>query len=65
MRRRLIDAELRPLEDDPRMKATAERHAELERAGLIHRVEGKAGQTAFPLGVRRPGVLKRFLEERS
>lgn len=57
-------AELRPLADDPATKTTAERHAEMERAGLIHRVDGKPGQAKFPLGVRRPGALKRFLEER-
>lgn len=45
-------------------KSTAERHAELERAGLVHRVEGKPGQEAFPLGVKRAGALKRFLAER-
>jgi prevent-host-death family protein len=56
--------ELRPLEEESKMKTTDERHAELERAGLIHRVDGKRGQTTFPLGVRRPGALKRFLEER-
>jgi prevent-host-death family protein len=59
-------AELRALEEEPKVKTTAERHAELERAGLIHRVEGKgkAGQASFPLGVRKPGALKRFLEAR-
>lgn len=45
-------------------KTTAERHAQLDRAGLIHRVEGKPGQASFPLGVRKPGALKRFLNER-
>ena len=57
-------AELRPLDEARSEKTTAERHAELERAGLIHRVEGKPGRNRFPLGVRRPGALKRFLEER-
>lgn len=56
--------ELRALEEESKVKTTAERHAELERAGLIHRVGGKPGQPTFPLGVRRPGALKRFLEER-
>jgi prevent-host-death family protein len=56
--------ELRALEEDPKVKTTDERHAELERAGLIHRVEGKSGQASFPLGVRKPGALKRFLEAR-
>lgn len=46
------------------MKTTAERHAELERSGLIHRVECNRGQKPFPLGVKRPGALKRFLEAR-
>lgn len=57
-------AELRAIEAEPAVKTTAERHAELDRAGLIHRVEAKPGQAAFPLGVRKPGALKRFLEER-
>ena len=56
--------ELRALESDPSDKTTAERHAEMDRAGLIHRVEGKTGQASFPLGLRRPGALRRFLEER-
>lgn len=46
------------------VKTTAERHAELERAGMVHRVDGTPGEQMFPLGVRRPGALKRFLEER-
>lgn len=50
--------------DDRTIKTAGERHAELERAGLIHRVEGKPGRSAFPLGVRRPGAFRRFLEER-
>lgn len=58
-------AELRALEEAPGVKTTAERHAELERAGLIHRVEATPSGTRFPLGVRRPGALKRFLEERT
>lgn len=45
-------------------KTTAERHAELERAGHIHPVEGTAGRAKFPLGVRRLGALKRFLDDR-
>jgi antitoxin (DNA-binding transcriptional repressor) of toxin-antitoxin stability system len=57
-------AELRAITAAHGPKPAADRHAELERAGLIHRVEGKPGDSAFPLGVRRPGALKRFLEER-
>lgn len=56
--------ELRPIDEDALPKATAERHAELERAGHIFVVEGSASQTKFPLGTRRPGALKRFLEDR-
>jgi len=52
------------LTDDRAIKTVAERHAELERAGLIHRVDGTPGRARFPLGVRRPGALKRFLEAR-
>jgi prevent-host-death family protein len=58
-------AELRALDEASGVKTTAERHEELERAGLIHRVEGKPGAPRFPLGVRRPGALKRFLADRS
>ena len=58
-------AELRALEDESRVRTTAERHDELERAGHIHRVEAKPGQATFPLGVKRPGALKRFLKDRS
>lgn len=57
-------AELRPLEPNAGPKTTAERHAEMERAGHIHPVEGTAGRAKYPLGVRRPGALKRFLDER-
>lgn len=57
-------AVLGPLTEESSVKTTAERHAELERAGLVHPVEGKPGQAAFPLGVKRAGALKRFLEER-
>jgi antitoxin (DNA-binding transcriptional repressor) of toxin-antitoxin stability system len=57
-------AELRALDAESGVKTTAERHAELERAGLVHTVEGKPGQATFPLGVRRRGALRRFLEER-
>ncbi len=45
-------------------KSTAERHEELERAGLLHRIEGPRGASDFPLGVRLPGALDRFLTER-
>ncbi len=57
-------ATLGPLIEESSVKSTAERHAELERAGLVHRVEGKPGQQTFPLGVKRAGALKRFLEAR-
>jgi antitoxin (DNA-binding transcriptional repressor) of toxin-antitoxin stability system len=57
-------AELRALEVEPEVKTTAARHAELDRAGHVHRVEAKPGQASFPLGVRTPGALKRFLAER-
>lgn len=56
--------ELRALDAEPSVKTTADRHAELDRAGLIHRVGGKPGQVSFALGVRKPGALKRFLEKR-
>ena len=45
-------------------KSSAERHAEMERAGLIHRVKGTPARAKFQLGVLRPGALKRFLKER-
>ncbi len=50
--------------DDRAIKSASDRHAGLERSGLIHRVEGKPGRNAFPLGVRRSGAFRRFLEER-
>jgi prevent-host-death family protein len=57
-------AEIRALEPQPEVKSTAERRAELERAGLVHRVPTPPNQRPFPLGVRRPGALERFLEAR-
>jgi prevent-host-death family protein len=57
-------AELRGLDPEAAPKTTAERHAELERAGLVHRVAGRPGRARFPIGVRKPGAMKRFLEER-
>lgn len=57
-------AELRPIEIAPEQKSTAERHAELERAGHIYATKPSSGQARFPLGVRRPGGLKRFLKDR-
>jgi predicted RNase H-like HicB family nuclease len=45
-------------------RTTAERHAEMERAGLLHPVEGEPGHERFPLSVRRAGALTRFLEDR-
>lgn len=53
-----------PNPEDSHMKTTAERHGELARSGLIRRVECNRGQKPFPLGVKRPGALKRFLEAR-
>ncbi len=57
-------AELRRLDDQGGVKSTEERHAELARAGLVHRVAAPPGERPFPLGVRRPGALARFLEAR-
>lgn len=57
-------AELRPIEAAAQTKTTEERHAELERAGLIFPSDSKPGQTKLPPGTRRPGALKRFLAER-
>lgn len=57
-------AELRPIDEDQGVKSLAERHAELERAGHIYLVERTPSQARFPLGVRRLGALKRFLEDR-
>lgn len=57
-------AVLRPFDDDSRVKSTAERHAELSRAGMVYPVAATEADARFPLGVRRPGALKRFLEER-
>ncbi len=57
-------AELRPIEATPEPKTAEERLDELERAGLLHTVPVAPGQAKFPLGVARPGGLKRFLEDR-
>jgi prevent-host-death family protein len=57
-------AELRPVEAAPESKSAAERLEELERAGLLHTVPAPSGAEKFPLGVRRPGGLARFLEDR-
>ncbi len=57
-------AELRPLEDAARVKSTEERHEELARAGHVYPVPATPRKARFPLGVRRPGALKRFLEHR-
>ncbi|HRN52118.1 MAG TPA: hypothetical protein PK788_01350 [Gemmatimonadaceae bacterium] len=48
----------------PEPKTAEERLDELERAGLLHTVPVKPGRAKFPLGVARPGGLKRFLEDR-
>jgi antitoxin (DNA-binding transcriptional repressor) of toxin-antitoxin stability system len=47
-------AELRALTDDRSHGTTAERHAEMDRAGLIHPVKAKRGQPRFPLGGANP-----------
>jgi prevent-host-death family protein len=57
-------AEIRALDEASQVKSTEERHAELERAGLIHTVPTSGSDEAFPLGVRRPGGLQRFLRDR-
>lgn len=57
-------AELRPYEAEHRIKSTEERHAELARAGMVYPVPATESDARFPLGVRRPGALKRFLEDR-
>lgn len=48
----------------PEPNTAEERLDELERAGLLHTVPETPGQAKFPLGVARPGGLKRFLDDR-
>lgn len=48
----------------PEPKTAEERLDGLERAGLLHTVPVTPGQAKFPLGVARPGGLKRFLDDR-
>ncbi len=57
-------AELRPIEAVPESKSVEDRHAELAQAGHIYPVAVRAGQHKFPLGVRTPGALQRFLADR-
>lgn len=48
----------------PEPMTAEERLDGLERAGLLHTVPETPGQAKFPLGVARPGGLKRFLDDR-
>ena len=58
-------AELRPIERTAPKQTNAERYEELTRRGLVTpaRVRPSDAQ-AWPVGARKPGALKRFLEER-
>jgi prevent-host-death family protein len=58
-------AELRPIDRSVRPKTVDERLAELDERGSIapsRRSSTEAG--AFPIGPKRKGALKRFLDER-
>jgi prevent-host-death family protein len=58
-------AELRPIDPTTRPQTLDERLADLEARGLLVR-SGRSPKdaNAFPIGPRRRGGLKRFLEER-
>lgn len=56
--------EIRALPESPRILSAEEKLAELDRAGLLHAVPVAAGGKPFPVGPRRKGALKRFLEDR-
>lgn len=61
-------AELRPIEkadEPPRRQTLEERIAELTALGAITPARMKPSDPrAFPIGKRKPGALKRFLDER-
>ena len=57
-------AELRAVDAGQEPRSAEERLAELEHAGLLRTVPVPLGGERFPLGVARPGGLKRFLEDR-
>lgn len=58
-------AELRPIEKVERKQTLEERIAELTSRGEILPAKHPAGERpTFKLGKRKPGALKRFLDER-
>ena len=58
-------AELRPVETVERKQTIEERIAELTAQGAIIPAALKPSDPgAFPIGKRKPGALKRFLEDR-
>ncbi|MEP6591953.1 MAG: type II toxin-antitoxin system prevent-host-death family antitoxin [Gemmatimonadota bacterium] len=58
-------AELRPYEPKPKAQTLAERIEELTAKGLITPARiGPGDPRAFPIRERRPGALKRFLDDR-
>ncbi len=58
-------AELRPIEKAPETQTLAERIADLRAQGAIIPATRKPSDPgSFPLGKRKPGALKRFLEDR-
>lgn len=50
--------------ESPRILGAEEKLAELNRVGLLHAVPVPAGGKPLPVGPRRKGALKRFLEDR-
>jgi len=56
--------EIRQIVEETRLKSAEERHAELEAAGLIHKVPSEPGVERLAPQARRPGALKRFVESR-
>lgn len=58
-------AELRPIETAPGVQTCEARIAELRASGAIGYARRKPSDPGtFPLGKRKPGALKRFLEDR-
>jgi prevent-host-death family protein len=56
--------EIRAVPNEPRVLTAEEKLAELRRGGLVYTAPVPAGSVRFPVGQRRTGALKRFLEDR-
>lgn len=56
--------ELRAIEAEDTVPTAEVKLEQMRRAGLVHEVAGVPGQQQYPIVARRPGALKRFLDER-